>query len=252
MENSFQIHTLKSHIENIKLQIESIEMQNNNMMMGSQIKEQLLNLSIQLFNSAILVFSIGQKQNGYININNFQKQLNKILNEINLLNSNFGQESLNHEHQLIKQKQLQQLTQQQMIQQQMMQQQMMQQQMMQQQKLMKEKQEQEEKQKMMQQQMMQQQMIQQQMIQQQQMEIILSQTSEKEIVFVDTKGNNKKIKAKIGTTVGEILKIYINGIHRIKKEKFIFLYNAVKLNLDDKRKIEEVFIDNNKILVLIN
>ena len=252
MENSFQIHTLKSHIENIKLQIESIEMQNNNMIMGSQIKEQLLNLGIQLFNSAILAFSIGQKQNGYININHFQKQLNKILNEINSLNSNFGQESLNHEQQLIKQKQLQQLTQQQMIQQQM----------MEQQKLMKEKQEQEEKQKMiqqqmiqqqmMQQQMMQQQMMQQQMIQQQQMEIILSQTSEKEIVFVDTKGNNKKIKAKIGTTVGEILKKYKNGIHRIKKEKFIFLYNAVKLNLDDKRKIEEVFIDNNKILVLIN
>ena len=48
-----QIQSLKSHIENMKLQIDNIEMQISNSMMVnySIISEQVLNISIQMFNA---------------------------------------------------------------------------------------------------------------------------------------------------------------------------------------------------------
>ena len=57
MDSNIQIQTLKSQIENLKLQIDNIEMQNNQKNTTilsnyeNQIGEQLLNLSIQMFNA---------------------------------------------------------------------------------------------------------------------------------------------------------------------------------------------------------
>ena len=55
MDTNIQIQSLKSQIDNMKLQINNIELQNNNMnmMMGDTINDQLLNLSIQMFNAGI-------------------------------------------------------------------------------------------------------------------------------------------------------------------------------------------------------
>ena len=64
MELNIQIQAIKSLIESMKFHIDNIELQNNNikgsMMSDNQIGEQLLNLSMQMFNGGIQAFNTGK------------------------------------------------------------------------------------------------------------------------------------------------------------------------------------------------
>ena len=128
MDINIQIQGIKTELDNMKLLIENIEMQNNNimnpMMMNNSLGDQMLNLSIQMFNTGLLTFKSGK--NISMNSNKYFDKLKKISDDINeMINS--------HNIQIQQQMIQQQMIQQQMMQQQMMQQQIMQQQMMQQQ-----------------------------------------------------------------------------------------------------------------------
>ena len=71
-----------------------------------------------------------------------------------------------------------------------------------------------------------------------------------EIKFVNINGNNKKIKAKKGTTVEEALKKYMSEAYGNESKKLRFISNAEEIKLDDKRKVEYVFKNHNLITVM--
>ena len=126
MDANFQMQGIKSQIDNMKFQIENIEAQNNNMMnpmmQTNQIGDQILILSMQMFNTGIQTFNIGKTLS--MNLNKYFDQLKKISEQLNNLINIYNMEK----------QQQQAMNQQMMIQQQMMFQQqiMAQQQMMEQ------------------------------------------------------------------------------------------------------------------------
>ena len=65
------------------------------------------------------------------------------------------------------------------------------------------------------------------------------------IVFKKTDGIIKIIQVDIGTTVGQLIALYLKRMDRenlIGNDKdFFFLYDAAKLKFDDNRRIEQVF-----------
>ena len=65
------------------------------------------------------------------------------------------------------------------------------------------------------------------------------------IVFKKTDGMLKIIQADLGTTVGQLIILYLKRMDRenlIGNEKDIcFLYDATRLKFDDNRRIEQVF-----------
>ena len=65
------------------------------------------------------------------------------------------------------------------------------------------------------------------------------------VVFKTTAGTIKNIQADFGTTIGQLIILYLKRMDRenlIGNEKDIcFLYDAAKLKYDDNRKIEQVF-----------
>ena len=65
------------------------------------------------------------------------------------------------------------------------------------------------------------------------------------VVFKTTSGTIKNIQADFGTTIGQLIILYLKRMDRenlIGNEKDIcFLYDAAKLKYDDNRKIEQVF-----------
>ena len=65
------------------------------------------------------------------------------------------------------------------------------------------------------------------------------------IVFKKTDGMLKIIQADLGTTVGQLIILYLKRMDRenlIGNEKDIcFLYDATKLKYNDNRRIEQVF-----------
>ena len=92
----------------MNLRIENIEMQNNNMI--NSTGDQLLMLSVDMFNNGIKTYNLGKKLT--MNFDKYFEQIKNISNQINnLINSYYLEKQL-------------QMAQQQMAQQQMMQQQM--------------------------------------------------------------------------------------------------------------------------------
>ena len=65
------------------------------------------------------------------------------------------------------------------------------------------------------------------------------------VVFKTTAGTIKNIQADFGTTIGQLIILYLKRMDRenlIGNEKDIcFWYDAAKLKYDDNRKIEQVF-----------
>ena len=85
MDSSNQIQVIKSNIENLKLQIDNIEMQNNNgknMIDNNKIGEQLIALSIQMFNDGIQAFFAGKKCLEFAGLEKFLNQFNDIQEKI--------------------------------------------------------------------------------------------------------------------------------------------------------------------------
>ena len=71
-----------------------------------------------------------------------------------------------------------------------------------------------------------------------------------EIKFMNINGNNKKIKAKVGSTVGETLKQYRNEAYGNENTKLRFIHNALELKLDDSRKVEVVLKNGDLVTVM--
>ena len=92
----------------MKLQIDNIEMQNNtsNMFNPSMICEEIINISIQMFNAGIQAFNTGKNMNMMMmNLQNFYNQMKTISEQLNLiLNENSMQP---HPQQVIMQQQMQ-------------------------------------------------------------------------------------------------------------------------------------------------
>ena len=65
------------------------------------------------------------------------------------------------------------------------------------------------------------------------------------IVFKATSGAIKNIQTDLGTTIGQLLVLYLRRMDRenlIGNDKDIcFLYDATRLKYDDNRKVEQVF-----------
>ena len=59
-----------------------------------------------------------------------------------------------------------------------------------------------------------------------------------------------------GTSVDELIKLYLNKVKRpdlINKENNIsFIYNSKSLNFGDKRKVENVFKNNNNVIFVVD
>ena len=96
MDINFQIQGIKSQVDNMKFQIENIENQNNNMMnpmmQTNQIGDQILILSMQMFNTGIQTFNIGKTLS--MNLNKYFDQLKKISEQLNNL---IKQEEMNQQ-----------------------------------------------------------------------------------------------------------------------------------------------------------
>ena len=78
----------------------------------------------------------------------------------------------------------------------------------------------------------------------------------KSIIFKDIFNNIITIRAFFGTTIGELLKLYMdkrkNNNLDDKEERLIFLYNGSALDRNDKRKIENVFNLSDHTTIIVN
>ena len=106
---------------------------------------------------------------------------------------------------------------------------------------------------MIQNQIMQQQMMmqQQQMMQHQQVEAqqqLMNQFNinfkKINVVFINIVGNRITIRAKVGTTVKELLDEYMKRAFGFPKENIIFIYNAIKINRYELTTVEKFFRNN--------
>ena len=75
-------------------------------------------------------------------------------------------------------------------------------------------------------------------------------SSIKKIEFVTTKGDKHCLEIKIGTTVEELVNEFINK-SELKDKELTFLYKEVKINTNDKRKIEDIFIDDRIVITVV-
>ena len=71
------------------------------------------------------------------------------------------------------------------------------------------------------------------------------------IVFEDSTGNKNNIVVDYGTTVDNLLKMYLN-ILDMPQNKVHCFYNMKRLNLGDETKVEDNFGTNSKIVVVID
>ena len=72
-------------------------------------------------------------------------------------------------------------------------------------------------------------------------------TKKQNVIFHLLNGTRRGMSFDYGTTIGDALKKYLienNGLELIKTNKISFLYNAQKISLDDKTKIEKFFLGN--------
>ena len=218
--DNFDVQELKSQLDNMKQQVDLLQMQNNSVLSGNPTKEQLFNLSFQLINNGIHVYKLGQKQIGNIDYDEIKKKLQKVSDEINALNTYFEQDKMMQLQKLMQMPNLYPNL---------------------------------APQYMMAQNMMQQPMINCNLNQFYSMNnMIPNQFHEGdiEIKFMNINGNNKKIKAKVGSTVGETLKQYRNEAYGNENTKLRFIHNALELKLDDSRKVEVVLKNGDLVTVM--
>ena len=75
------------------------------------------------------------------------------------------------------------------------------------------------------------------------------------ILFCTTSGIKINLVIDYGTSVGEVLRIYLTRIKRpelINSEAVTFVYNNKKLNFEDKTKIEDYFKCNEHPTIIVN
>ena len=81
---------------------------------------------------------------------------------------------------------------------------------------------------------------------------IMEQENQKlNVVFETTTGIKKNIVVDYGTTVDNLLKMYLN-ILDMPQNKVHCFYNMKRLNLGDETKVEDNFGTNSKIVVVID
>ena len=184
-------------------------------MKNAPISSQLINLSIQMLNTAIQTFNIGKTMMIDMNMDNFYEQLKKVSEQINTMINEYK------------------------IQQQM----MLQQQMMIQQQIMLQQQMAMQNQMMMQQQMaMQNQMMMQQQIKENQNQLNDNGKSEYiNIKFDNPNKGNLALTFKSEIKVKEALNKYIERIYGYPNDKIVFVHNAKKIDRNELRTIGEFF-----------
>lgn len=216
----FDIQELKSQLDNMKQQVDLLQMQNNSLMSGNPTKEQLFNLSFQLINNGIHVYKLGQKQIGNIDYDKLKEKLQKVSKEINELNTYFEQDKMMQLQKIMQMPNLYPNL---------------------------------APQYMMAQQMMQQPMVNCNLNEYYMMNRMRANQFQEEdiaIKFININGNNKKIKIKMGSAVGDALKQYINEAYGNENKKLRFIHNALELKLDDNRKVENVLKNGDLVTVM--
>ena len=98
--------------------------------------------------------------------------------------------------------------------------------------------------KMMQQQMMIQQQIEAQNLMVNQQIIIEQKEPMISVRFDNVRGTPISITVKYGTTIEELLNIYLKRVNSFHNEKIKFLYNALRIKRDEKRTVFDFFQPN--------
>ena len=209
-----QIQAIKFQIENMKLQLDNIQMQSNNMFIMNNPGEQLLNLSIQMINTGIQAFNTGKNMTLILNIEKFDEQLKNLSEQINLI---------------INEKNTQHM--------------MMPQQMSLEQQLMMIKQEQMAKK--------QQQMTMQKQHMNMQKNPISEGNNYLNVIFKREHYPVDTIVVKFGTTVEELLNLYMKRDVNIQEKEFYFVWNSKKINKNEKESVEKYFCNLKNVTILI-
>ena len=83
----------------------------------------------------------------------------------------------------------------------------------------------------------------------------IKNVSDYNVSFRTTKGYNTNMTVKYGTQVDQLLRKYLkmeNRTYLIGSNRICFLYNAKKLNLEDKTPVEFIFNNDNNPSILVN
>ena len=242
MDSSVQIQIIKSQIDNLKFQIDNIEIQNNQMkngmmgMMGmmdtTKIGEQMVNLSIQTLNIGIQMLYTGCTGFGMINFDKFRTQIKNISEQIN----SYAQIHMGQNNGM-------------MMNDPMMPPMMMPNPYMMNSPMM----------NMMNNQMMnmmnnpmmmnnQNMMMDNQMMEQQPMN-----SSKEYLNFTFKKANNENdennIRIEKGKKVKELFDLYIHEAYGATHKRLKFVHNALKIDRNEQKKVEEVFKNGNKFTI---
>ena len=209
-----QIQAIKFQIENMKLQLDNIQMQSNNMFIMNNPGEQLLNLSIQMINTGIQAFNTGKNMTLILNIEKFDEQLKNLSEQINLIINEKNTQHMMMPQQISLEQQLMMIKQEQMAKKQ-----------------------------------------QQMTMQKQHMNMQKNPISEGNnylnVIFKREHYPAVTIVVKFGTTVEELLNLYMKRDVNIQKEEFFFIWNSKKINKNEKELVEKYFCNLKNVTILI-
>ena len=79
--------------------------------------------------------------------------------------------------------------------------------------------------------------------------------SKKSIMFKSIKGDVKVLTFDYGTTISEMLKKYLEEIgkpHFFNSDEIRFICSSVKLNFNDKTKIEDKFVGKELVTIIVH
>ena len=247
MDSSVQIQIIKSQIDNLKFQIENIEIQNNqikNGMMGmmgmmdtTKLGEQMVNLSIQTLNIGIQILYTGCTSFGMINFDKFRTQIKNISEQIN----SYAQIHMGQNNGMMMNDQmmtnLMMMPNPYMMNSPMMN--MMNNPMM----------------NMMNNPMMNMMNNQNMMMDNQMMEQNPMNSSKEYLNFTFKKANNENdennIRIEKGKKVKELFDLYIDEAYGATNKQLKFVHNALKIDRNEQKKVEEVFKNGNKFTIKV-
>ena len=246
MDSSVQIQIIKSQIDNLKFQIENIEIQNNqikNGMMGmmgmmdtTKLGEQMVNLSIQTLNIGIQILYTGCTSFGMINFDKFRTQIKNISEQIN----SYAQIHMGQNNGMMMNDQmmtnLMMMPNPYMMNSPMLN--MMNNPMI-----------------MMNNPMMNMMNNQNMMMDNQMMEQNPMNSSKEYLNFTFKKANNENdennIRIEKGKKVKELFDLYIDEAYGATNKKLKFVHNALKIDRNEQKKVEEVFKNGNKFTIKV-
>ena len=209
-----QIQAIKFQIENMKLQLDNIQMQSNNMFIMNNPGEQLLNLSIQMINAGIQAFNTGKNMAMILDIEKFYVQLRNLSEQIKLIINEKNTQHIMMPQQMSLEQQLMMIKQEQMAMQ---------------------------KERM--------------AMQKQYMNIQQNPIGEGNnylnVIFQRKHYPDVPIVVKFGTTVEELLNLYMKREVDVTEKKFFFIWNSKKINKNEKESVEKYFCNLKNVTILI-